>query len=114
VRLGPGADGGFVLSIVLKFLPLWMDLSSLSSTGFAVANAEGVYEIPFLDRMGFVFIICVVGMILISLAVPNKARTADGPKGLEVDASMFRTSTSFTIIALLIIGILVALYTAFW
>jgi solute:Na+ symporter, SSS family len=106
--------GGFVLSIVLKFLPLWMDLSSLSSTGFAVANAEGVYEIPFLDRMGFVFIICVVGMILISLAVPNKTRTADAPKGLEVDPSMFRTSTSFTIIALLIIGILVALYTAFW
>jgi SSS family solute:Na+ symporter len=106
--------GGFALSIVLKFLPLWMDLSSLSSTGFAVANAAGVYEIPFLDRMGFVFIICVVGMVLISLIAPNKVRAVDGPKGLEVDTSMFRTSTSFTIIAILIIGILVALYTAFW
>ena len=25
-----------------------------------------LYEIPFLDRMGFVFIICVVGMYIIS------------------------------------------------
>ena len=106
--------GGFALSILLKFLPLWMDLSALSSSGYAVANAAGVYEIPFLDRMGFVFIICVVGMVLISLMSPNKVRTADGPKGLEVDPSMFKTSTSFTIIAILIIGILVALYSAFW
>jgi SSS family solute:Na+ symporter len=114
--------GGFLLSILLKFLPLGLDLSSLEGIGFAVPNTEGIYEIPFLDRMGIVFAVCVVGMILISLVAPAKARisstgdllTADVPKGLEVDSSMFKPSLSFTVIALLICGILAALYTVFW
>jgi SSS family solute:Na+ symporter len=106
--------GGVILSFFLKFLPGWMDLSFLSGIGFAEPNTAGVFEIPFLDRMGIVFIFCVVGMILISLTTPKRVLTADGPKGLVVDASMFRTSTSFTIIALLICAILIALYAVYW
>ncbi|SFE13262.1 solute:Na+ symporter, SSS family [Chitinophaga sp. CF118] len=106
--------GGVVLSFVLKFLPDAVDLSFLSGIGFAAPNAAGVYEIPFLDRMGIVFIFCVVGMILISLIAPKRVVAADGPKGLEVDSSMFRTSTSFTVIAILVCGILIALYAAYW
>jgi solute:Na+ symporter, SSS family len=103
--------GGFLCSILFKFLPGMMDLSFLASTGFSVANANGVYEIPFLDRMGFVFLICVIGMVIISLA---ELKGRENPKGLEVDASMFRTSPGFTVGALLVCGILVALYTVFW
>ncbi|SHN77419.1 sodium/sugar symporter [Chitinophaga sp. CF418] len=117
--------GGFAMSIFLKFLPLWMDLSFLYDMGMAVPNANGVYEIPFLDRMGIVFGVCVIGMILISLLAPapNKAlATARGelkPSGsgahaLEVDSSMFKPSLAFTVIALIICGILTALYTIFW
>ena len=118
-RATPGAAlfamiGGVVLSFVLKFLPLAVDLSSLYSIGWAAPNAEGIYEIPFLDRMGIVFGFCVIGMILISLISPKRVVSADGPKGLEVDSSMFRTSTSFTAIAILICGILIALYAAYW
>ncbi|MET7000902.1 sodium/sugar symporter [Chitinophaga defluvii] len=102
---------GFVLSILLKFIPMWVDLSGLYSIGFAVPNAAGVYEIPFIDRMGIVFVICVVGMVIISLADPN---SKNNPKGLEIDASMFKTSTPFTIGALIICGLLAALYTVFW
>ena len=58
--------GGFMFSIIFKFLPAFIDLSFLSSMGFAVPNADGVYEIPFIDRMGFVFLICVIGMYCIS------------------------------------------------
>jgi SSS family solute:Na+ symporter len=103
--------GGFAFSLFFKFLPSIMNLSFLSQFGFSKANADGIYEIPFLDRMGFVFIICIIGMVLISL-VEN--RRGVKPHGLEVDKSMFKTSTSFAVGALIICGILAALYTLFW
>jgi SSS family solute:Na+ symporter len=114
--------GGFAMSIFLKFLPLWMDLSFLYDIGMAVPNAEGVYEIPFLDRMGIVFVVCVVGMVLISLIAPAPVRSLataggevkTGSHALEVDSSMFKPSVGFTVIALIICGILTALYTIFW
>jgi SSS family solute:Na+ symporter len=36
------------------------------------------------------------------------------PKGLEIDSSMFKPNAGFTAGAVLIVGILVALYTVFW
>ncbi|RNI30083.1 sodium transporter [Rufibacter immobilis] len=68
-------------------------------------------EIPFLDRMGIVFVICMVLMIIITLLDP---KSKNNPKGLEIDASMFKTTTSFAILSVLICGILAALYIAFW
>ncbi|WP_426328934.1 sodium/sugar symporter [Pedobacter sp. R-06] len=103
--------GGFGLSILLKFLPKLTDLSWLSRMGFSVKNAAGVYEIPFLDRMGFVFVFCILGMVIISLA-SNKVKAE--AKGLAIDAKMFKTSTSFAVGALIIIGLLVALYSVYW
>jgi SSS family solute:Na+ symporter len=103
--------GGFGLSLLLKFLPGWTDLSWLSGMGFSVKNAVGIYEIPFLDRMGFVFVFCIIGMVIISL-FENK--NAVNPKGLEIDAKMFKTTTSFAVGALIIIGLLVALYGIYW
>ncbi len=103
--------GGLALAIVFKFLPYWTDLSFLSPYGFSKLNADGVYEIPFLDRMGFVFIICIVGMYIIS-----KIENAKGmlTKGLEVDVNMFKTNRSFAIGAIVIAVILTFLYTFFW
>jgi SSS family solute:Na+ symporter len=103
--------GGFGLSLLLKFLPGWTDLSWLSGMGFSVKNAVGIYEIPFLDRMGFVFVFCIIGMVIISL-FENK--NGVNPKGLEIDAKMFKTTTGFAVGALIIIGLLVALYGIYW
>ncbi len=103
--------GGFCLSVLLKFLPMWTDLSFLANAGFAVKNAKGVYEIPFIDRMGFVFLFCVAGMVIISLA---KGKKATDSKGLDIDVKMFKTTPAFAAGALLIIGLLVALYTIYW
>jgi SSS family solute:Na+ symporter len=83
----------------------------MSSLGFSKANAQGVYEIPYLDRMGFVFILCIVGMVIIT-NVEN--RKGVQPSGLDVDPSMFRMHTSFIVGSVLVCGILVALYTMFW
>jgi SSS family solute:Na+ symporter len=103
--------GGFILSVILKFLPGMVDLQSLHSVGLAVANAKGVFEIPFLDRMAIVFVLCVLGMYVIS-TIEN--RKGVKPHSLEIDTSMFKTSTAFAVGSLIIIGLLIALYTMFW
>lgn len=100
----------FPLSLFLKFLPKWADLSPLSSLGFSSLNAEsGLYEIPFLDRMGFVFLICATIMIVLSLMGPKK-----NEKGLEIDSTMFKPQGGFAVGAVIVFGILAALYTIFW
>ncbi len=103
--------GGFLLSLLFKKLPSFMDLSFLASSGFSKANADGVYEIPFLDRMGIVFLFCVVGMYIISKI---DQRRGVETKGLEVDTKMFGMNRSFAVGALIVCGLLVAVYTLFW
>jgi SSS family solute:Na+ symporter len=103
--------GGFLFSLFLKFLPGFADLSFLGAVNFAVPNAEGVYEIPFLDRMGFVFLFCVLGMVIISYADNRRGVV---PAGLQVDTKMFTLNRGFAVGALIITGILAALYTMFW
>ncbi len=103
--------GGFVFSLLISLLPNWIDLSFLASSGFAAPNDKGIYVVPFLDRMGIVFVLCVSGMYLISLL-----QNRDGTKAhaLEVDTSLFKVSNSFKVGSLLVLGILAALYLVFW
>ena len=85
------------LSTVLKFLPSW---------------TNGVFpDFPFMDRMTLVFIILMLLMIVMSLADRN---SKNNPKALTIDVTMFRTIPSFLVGSTIIIGILVALYSAFW
>ncbi len=107
--------GGFLLSVGFKVLPMFTNLEWLSPFGFSklAAQKDGtmLYEIPFLDRMGFVFLICVLAMFIIS---KMENRKGVNPKGLEIDRGMFKTSPGFAVGALLICGVLVALYGIFW
>ena len=68
-------------------------------------------DVPFLDQMGYVFLLLVALMVAISLADP---KSKNNPKAMEVDTSMFKTSQPFAIGALLVIGVLAALYIVFW
>jgi SSS family solute:Na+ symporter len=105
--------GGLVFAIIFKVVPYWSAdaFQFLTPYGFAKLNASNVYEIPFLDRMGFVFVICIIGMYIISMV-----ENARGVKthGLEVDAAMFKTTKGFAIGAMAICVILTVLYTIFW
>lgn len=103
--------GGFIMSVFFKFLPEYADLSFLNPSGFSVPNASGIFEIPFIDRMGFVFVFCIIGMFIIS-TIENKRGVV--PKGLQIDARMFRVHPTFLIGSIIIAGLLVALYTLFW
>ncbi|MET0635677.1 MAG: sodium/sugar symporter [Chitinophagaceae bacterium] len=103
--------GGFVMSLILKVLPIYADLSFLAPYGFSKANDKGVYEIPFLDRMGFVFLFCVLGMYIISKLDLKRGVKA---KGLEIDRGMFKTHPAFVVGSLIVLGIIAALYTIFY
>ncbi len=103
--------GGFILSIIFKFMPSFVDLSFLNPMGFAVSNTNGVFEIPFIDRMGFVFLICVIGMFFISMYETKKGVQTNG---LEIDKSMFKMSPAFTVGMLIVLSIIAAFYTIFW
>ena len=101
----------FILSVLFKISPNYIDLEFLYSFGYAIPNAEGVFEIPFIDRMGFVFVICVFFMFFISI---YENRNGVIPNGLEVDASMFRPTAAFTVGALIVIGVVAAMYGIYW
>jgi len=103
--------GGLVLSIILKVLPNIIDLHLLYDYSLAVPNKKGIYEIPFVDRMGIVFLICIIGMYFISMRETKKGTE---PHGLEIDQSMFKVSPGFLTGSIIIMGILAALYTVFW
>lgn len=82
------AIGSFVLSIVLKFA--WP-------------------ELPFMDRIGLVFLMALVMAIGVSLA--TKTRSADR---IRTDDVSYATSPSFNIASIGVIAITTALYAAFW
>ena len=103
--------GGFIFSLLLKFLPHVMNLSFLAPFGFSKDNGSGIYEIPFLDRMGIVFGICIIGMVLIST---YDNRHGVKPHGLEVDKKMFKLAPGFAVGALIVSGILAAIYSIYW
>jgi SSS family solute:Na+ symporter len=103
--------GGFLMSITFKFMPAFVDLSFLNPIGFSVQNSDGIFEIPFIDRMGFVFLFCVIGMYIISIYENKKGIQ---PDGLEVDKTMFKMSPSFIVGSLIVVSIIAALYTIFW
>jgi SSS family solute:Na+ symporter len=85
------------LSTLLKYLPTW---------------TNGAFpDYPFLDRMTIVFVFLMVLMVTMSLL---DRRSKDQPRVIEVDPGMFRTSPSFVVGSVLILGILTALYSVFW
>lgn len=84
------------ISTILKFLPVW---------------TNGAFpDYPFLDRMSVTFGLLIVVMVVMSLLQPKSVARPT----IEIDKSMFRTTTGFKIAAMIIIGILAALYTVFW
>ena len=103
--------GGFLMSIIFKFMPAFVNLSFLNPIGFSVQNSDGVYEIPFIDRMGFVFLFCVIGMYIISIYENKKGIKTNG---LDVDKKMFKMSPSFIVGSLIVVSIIASLYTLFW
>lgn len=65
-------------------------------------------NVPFLDRMGIVFAICVAVMILLGYGLKEEN------KGLAIDVSMFKVHQTFGIGATIVLSIIAFLYYYFW
>lgn len=86
-------------------------VAALLAIPMSVAMKAFAADIPFLNRMGIVFLVLVALMIIITLADP---KSKNNPKGLEIDSSMFKVSTSFAAGTIFLCGILAAIYIIFW
>lgn len=67
--------------------------------------------LPFIDRMGVVFLVLAALMIAISL---YEGKGKDHPNSIDINKGLFKTSTGFKIGAFIISGIIAALYIVFW
>jgi len=102
--------GGVTFSILTKYIPTWTGINDcLFYTAYP--DETGTMMIPFMDRMGWVFIFCVTSMVIISLADPE---SKNNPKGLEIDPSMFKLTPGFLAGAVVVCVMLLFLYTYFW
>lgn len=68
-------------------------------------------EVPFLDRMGIVFLLC-AGLIVAVSELDHK--NCDPAKAIKISRSLFHTSRSFKIWTAAIIAILVVIYSMWW
>jgi SSS family solute:Na+ symporter len=68
-------------------------------------------SLPFMNRMSIVFIACLILIIIFGLLDP---KSKNNPKALEVKASMFRLPAGFAVGVLLVLGVIAALYLAYW
>ena len=110
--ISPGVVAIFLLGFFWKRATANAALvAALATIPLGIGIKSWLPEVPFLDRMGWVFLILVAVMVVISLLDP---KSKNNPKAMRVDPSMFRTSQSFAIGALLVLGILAALYIVFW
>ncbi|PZX57070.1 SSS family solute:Na+ symporter [Algoriphagus ratkowskyi] len=110
--ISPGVFAIFFFGVFWK-----KTTSNAALTGAAVSIPLSILlkvvfpSLPFIDRMGVVFLILAALMIIISL-VEGKGK--DHPNSIEISKDLFSTSTTFKIGAVLIAGITAALYIVFW
>lgn len=112
---------GFISPGILCIFLLGMFWKRATASGALVAALLSIplstffkYEypdIPFLNRMGIVFWICVAVHVLISLL---SAKGAESPKAFTVNSDWFRTNSSFRLGAVAVCVLLATVYIFFW
>jgi SSS family solute:Na+ symporter len=80
------------------------------SGAFFVADKMGVFVIPFMNRVGLVFLLTLAAAIIVSLVAPQKKAV----NVVSLEGVSYKTTTGFNIAGLGVIVILVALYAIWW
>jgi SSS family solute:Na+ symporter len=101
-----GAIAAAVTSVLGSFI-FWFDWAHRAP---ALARLSVLNEIPFMDRMGIVFLASLVLAVLVSLLRPAPAAS----NLITMEGVSYRTPPSFNIGALGVILILIALYATYW
>ena len=114
--------GFFTPGIVVIFLlgMFWKTMNSVGAITAAVGSAAlsilfkvTLPALPFMDRVGVVFLACIALAVLASLAT-RKNYVAGGTGVVSLDKVNFDTSGSFNILGIGVVVILAALYATWW
>ncbi|MGD0191782.1 MAG: sodium/sugar symporter [Rhizomicrobium sp.] len=107
----PGIGVIFLLGL---FWPRTTSLSALAAAigSVAISFVYKIYwpQIPFMNRIGYTFLICLGLAVAISLLQGRRPRTST----IETAGVEYATSTGYNLAALAVSAILVALYATWW
>ena len=99
---------GFVLSVLFnEYAPMLFGNETLLYTAYP--NGKGAYEIPFHICMGLSFLFTTLVMVAMSFAGPKI-----NPKAFESDPGMFAVKPQTTVLIVITLLVIVALYVKFW
>ena len=99
---------GFFLSVLFnEYAPALFGNETLFYTAYA--NGKGAYEIPFHICMGLSFFFTTLAMVIISFAGPKV-----NPKAFELDSEMFKVKPQTTVLIVITLLSIIALYVKFW
>jgi len=103
-----GVIAGFVLSVLFnEFAPAIFGNETLLYTAWP--NGKGGFEIPFHICMGLSFIFTMMLMVAVSFAGPKI-----NPKAFDLDTEMFKIKPQTTVMIVITLLIIFALYAKFW
>ncbi|KQV55821.1 MULTISPECIES: sodium/sugar symporter [unclassified Caulobacter] len=84
--------------------------SAVLSALFWWLQKEAIYTMPFMNRVGVVFLLSLAGAVLVSLVAPQKTPVSV----VTLEGVSYKTSTGFNIAGVGVILILIALYATWW
>jgi SSS family solute:Na+ symporter len=80
------------------------------SGAFFFANKLGYFEMPFMNRVGLVFLITLAAAVIVSLVAPQKTVV----NVVTLQGVSYKTTPTFNIAGIGVILILIALYATWW
>jgi len=95
------ASSKAAISVILISLPL----------SFILAYSFSSEVLPFMNRMVIVFV--VLSVLMVAISFWSNGREAD-QKAIQLEPDTFKTTSTFKIISLVIVAILIAIYTMWW
>ncbi|TDW50113.1 SSS family solute:Na+ symporter [Flavobacterium sp. 270] len=99
---------GFALSVLFnEYAPMLFGNDTLLYTAYP--NGKGAFEIPFHICMGLSFFFTMLVMILMSFAGPKV-----NPKAFETEPGMFTVKPQTTVLIVITLLVIIALYVKFW
>ena len=109
--VSPGVFAIFVFGVFWrKTTPQAALVAAILTIPLSGALAFLFPALPFIDRMGIVFLVLAAQMIVMSLVQSGENQ----PNSIELSPGLFKTSAAFNVGALVIIGILAGLYIVYW
>lgn len=111
--------GFFTPGIVVLFLlgMFWRKMTATAALLAAISSAVlsltfkfALPELPFMDRVGLVFVCCLALAVLVSLVKPEDT----SGKAVELNDISFSTRSSFNLASVVVCLILIALYATWW